>query len=51
MAHDQTQDGRLTAGRALTRPGRLRKAPWAAAVLIGLTWILAWGPAAAAGHI
>jgi hypothetical protein len=43
MAHDQTQDRRPTAGRALTRPGRLRKGP-SAAVIIAVAGIVAWGP-------
>jgi hypothetical protein len=47
MAHDQTQGGRPTAGRTLTRPGRRRKGP-SAAVIIAVAGIVAWGPAAAA---
>ena len=44
MAQAPAQDGGPTAGQAPTGPGRLKKAPSAAAAIAALAGILAWAP-------
>jgi len=51
MAQDPAQDGGPTAGQAPTAPGRLKKAPSAAAAIATLAGIVAWAPAAAAAPL
>ena len=51
MAQNPAQDGGPTAGQAPTAPGRLKKAPSAAAAIAALAGIVAWAPAAAAAPL